>query len=115
MKPPAPDVVRKGALVRVAGGPADEGAQLIALAFLDLRFADGHVERWLGPGSTGRLPGEPDAMASLQAWARESVGDLAAEIMGDVARDYAVPDHSVVDALACDEVVIEWHSEPFWS
>jgi hypothetical protein len=35
--------------------------------------------------------------------------------MGDVARDYDVPDHSVVDALACDEVVIEWHSEPFWS
>jgi hypothetical protein len=116
MKPAAPEVVRKGALVRVAGGPGDSGAELIALAFLDLRFADGHVERWLGPGSVGQLPDGPDAMLALQDWARESTGDFATDIMGEVGRSYAVAGASFVDSLPCDEVVVEWNSSgPFWS
>jgi hypothetical protein len=94
------------------GGPKDAGAELIAVAFLDLRFADGHLERWLGPGSVGELPDGPDAIVELQAWARDSVGDLAGDIMGDVAREYAVENVAIVDDLALDDVFIEWNSSP---
>jgi hypothetical protein len=111
MKPAAPEVLRKGALVRVAGGPEDAGADVLALAYLDLRFEDGHVERWLGPGSTGELPAGPGAMVTLQAWARDSVGEFAFDIMCDVARDHDVSSPSIVDALPCDEVVVEWRSD----
>jgi hypothetical protein len=110
MKPPAPEVVRKGAVVRVAGGPDEGGAELIALAFLDLRFADGHLERWLGPGSVGELPQGHGAVVALQEWVRASVGDFAADIMADVARTYAVENAAIVDDLPFDDVFIEWNS-----
>ncbi len=110
MKPTAPEVVCKGAVVRVAGGPEDAGAELIALAFLDLRFADGHLERWLGPGSLGELPDGPDAMVALQEWARDSVGDFSADIVSDVARAYTVENVGIVDDLPFNDVFIEWSS-----
>jgi prepilin-type processing-associated H-X9-DG protein len=52
--------------VRVAGSSEDVGAEAVALAFLDLGFADGHVERWLGPGTVGALSAEPGGMEELQ-------------------------------------------------
>jgi len=45
VKPPPPRVLRKGALVRVAGSEGDVDVEAAAFAFLDLRFAHGHVER----------------------------------------------------------------------
>ncbi len=85
--------------------------QVVAHAFLDLRFPEGHVERWLGPGGVREMPPEPDAMLALQAWAREIVCDFAFDIMCDVAREYDVPSLSVVDELPCQEIVVEWNSE----
>jgi hypothetical protein len=43
VKPPPPAVLRKGALVRVAGGPGDRDVEAFAFAFLDLRFPDGDL------------------------------------------------------------------------
>ena len=107
---PAPEVVRKGALVRVSGGPDDAGSEAVALAFLDLRFPDGHVERWLGPGSVGTLP---DEMQKLQRWAADTADEFAFDIACDVARDFDAPRPPAVDHLGCDEVVIEWgHPSP---
>jgi hypothetical protein len=108
MKPAPPEVLRKGALVRVSGGPEDVGAEARALAFLDLRFPDGHVERWLGPGSVGTLPQGADGMAVLQEWAAQTADEFAFDIACDVARHYAVGRPPRVDALPCEEVVIEW-------
>jgi hypothetical protein len=105
-------VLRKGALVRVAGGPDDCGVEALALAFLDLRFADGHVERWCGPGSIGTLPDGPDRMTTLQAWAAEAADDFASDIAVDVARDHAAFRPASVDELACEEVVVEWNAPP---
>jgi hypothetical protein len=53
VKPLAPEISRKGAVVRVAGDPDDSSlaASAYAISFVDLRFADGHVERWLESGS----------------------------------------------------------------
>jgi hypothetical protein len=41
--------------VRVAGSEADVDVEAAAFALLDLRFADGHVERWLGPRRSATL------------------------------------------------------------
>ena len=110
MKPPAPEVLRKGSLVRVSGGPGDYGVEVLALAFLDLRFADGHVERWLGPGRLGSLPGGADHMASLQTWATETADEFASDIARDVARFYDCSQSPDVDRLATGEVVVEWNA-----
>jgi hypothetical protein len=111
MEPSAPVVLRKGALVRVSGGPSDAGSALIAHAFLDLQFPDGHVERWLGPGSLGTLPAGHDAMQTLQQRAAEAADEFAFDVACDVARDFKTRPPAV-DHLPCDEVVIEWNQSP---
>ena len=101
--------------MRIDGGPDDDGAELLALAFLDLRFDDGHVERWLGPGAVGTKPAGPDAMVTLQAWARERTDEHALTLMCEVAIDYDVPSPSIVDSMACEEVVVEWNAPSTWT
>ena len=91
-------------------GTAGDDAEAFAQAFLDLRFPDGHVERWLGPGSASRLCGEDDGMRALQTWAERVCEDFAFDIACDVARDYAGYDPREVDATTCSEVVIEWNA-----
>jgi hypothetical protein len=112
VNPPAPEVLRNGALVRVSGGPDDYGVDALALAFLDLRFADGHVERWLGPGRLGTLPAGADSMTSLQTWAAETADEFTFDIACDIARVYQCSQPPDVDALRCDEVVVEWNAPP---
>ncbi|MFA9269786.1 MAG: hypothetical protein ACEQSX_03395 [Baekduiaceae bacterium] len=112
MKPPPPEVVRRGGLVRIAGGPGDAVAQAHALAFLDLRFDDGHVERWTAGGSLRDLPVGPDDMPALETWARRIADEYAFSAMCDVARSYDVPSPAVVDRLPCEEIVVEWNCEP---
>jgi hypothetical protein len=105
----APSVLRKGALVRVSGGLQDTGSDVIALAFLDLRSPDGHVERWQGPGRIGAVPDESNVIAALQLWAVEASDQSAFDIACDVARDFRLPEPPAVDQLRCDEVVFEWN------
>jgi hypothetical protein len=111
MKPPPPRVLRKGALVRVAGIQGDVDASAAAFAFLDLRFPDGHVERWLGPASIGRVDATPIGLENLQSWAAQAANEFAFDIACDIARHYATPRPPAVDDLPCEEVVIEWRSE----
>lgn len=96
--------------MRAAGGPEDGGAELSALAFFDLRFADGHIERWLGPPSVGELPEGPDAIVALRSWARDCVGDFTADIHGHVARAYVVENVAIVADPPFDDVFIECNS-----
>lgn len=105
-------MVRRGGLVRIAGGPGDEVAQAHALAFLDLRFDDGHIERWTAGGSLRDLPVGPGDMPVLLAWAREVADEHAFSVMCDVAHDYDVPSPRVVDRLPCEEIVVEWNCAP---
>lgn len=105
----APKVLRRGALVRVSGGPQDAGADVLAHAFLDLRFPDGHVERWLGPALGATVPDAPDAVATLQLLGTEASDEFAFDIAVDVKRDFGLPKPPDVDHLACEEVVFEWN------
>jgi hypothetical protein len=52
----APQLVRKGGVIRVAGTNDEStlAAPAYAMSFVDLRFEDGHVERWRGSGFTFR-------------------------------------------------------------
>jgi hypothetical protein len=70
------------------GGRREAGTEVLALAFLDLRFSDGHVERWLGPGSIGTLPAEPDGMAALQRWAADTANEFAFDIACDIGHAF---------------------------
>jgi hypothetical protein len=94
------------------GGTREAGTEVLALAFLDLRFSDGHVERWLGPGRIGTLPAEPDGMAALQRWAADTANEFAFDIACDIARDFETLGPPAVDHLPCDEVVVEWNHPP---
>jgi len=114
VKPPAPEIVRKGALVRVAGAPEARDVSAWALAFLDLRFADGHVERWLGPGAIAEISTQASAMKAVVAWATECANEHAFTVFGEIAREYDVQSLPHVDHVPCEEVVIEWHSTPTW-
>ena len=103
-----PVVMRRGALVRVSGRLSDSGAEVLAHAFLDLRFPDGHIERWLGPARGGTVPQGPGAMAALQLLGVEASDEFAFDIAVDVKRDFRLAEVPAVDDLQCEEVVFEW-------
>ena len=86
MKPPAPVVLRRGAVVRVAGNhPVHAFEQpAYAVSYVDLRFADGRVERWLGPGALLDDPQHLEHRSSPLEWGEEVSSEqgpsLAAEM-----------------------------------
>jgi hypothetical protein len=95
MKPPMPRVLRRGALIRVAGaGEAVEAAApAYAISFVDLRFEDEHVERWLGAGEL--RDEEAVAYANLVAWGR----DVAQEhsLIGDLGMAFSARDRDALE------------------
>jgi hypothetical protein len=95
----------------VAGSEGDVDVEAAAFAFLDLRFADGHVERWLGPGRSATMDTRPTAVENLQSWAVETADEFAFDIACDIARSYAISRPPAVDDLPCEEVVIEWRAQ----
>ena len=108
MKMPMPKILRKGAVIRVAGA-GDEAlaaAPAYAIAFVDLRFDDGRVERWLGSGSIR----DDDLVPydGLVAWG----GEVADEhlMVGDLGMAFAPLDREMLrDAPV--EIVVEWNAE----
>ena len=106
----APEILRKGAVVRVAGADAASAAAL-ALSYVDLRFPDGHVERWLGPGQF-RSADEPSA--DLRAWGEDVIEvqaeALLEELTNDLGGDFAAA--ATESFLRCPvETVVEWNAE----
>jgi hypothetical protein len=108
VKSPMAEIVRKGAVIRV-GGSGEEtrmAAPAYAMAFVDLRFDDGHVERWLGSGSIR----DEDLVAydRLVAWG----GEVADEhpMLSDLGMAFSNLDRQMLlDAPV--EIVIEWNAE----
>src|SRR3954451_13703133 len=106
MKPTMPHILRRGAVIRVAspGDAVSAGAAAYAIAFVDLRFDDGHVERWLGSGELR----DDDLVAyrGLVAWG----ADVTAEhsMSGDLGMAFSNPDRQALDDAPI-EIVIEWN------
>jgi hypothetical protein len=103
-----PESLRKGAVIRVAGSGEERGmaAPAYAMAFVNLRFDDGRVERWLGSGSIR----DDDLVAydGLVAWG----GEVADEhlMLSDLGMAFSNFDRQMLrDAPV--EIVIEWNAE----
>jgi hypothetical protein len=106
---PAPVPIRCGSLVRTeASGQSDAGARTVVWSFVDIRFDDGHVERWLGAGSVARFPSGGRALQRLNRWAEEFVNEQLPDLRGEVARSFVGVDRADYDQLPV-EVVIEWN------
>lgn len=110
VKEPAPEILRKGALVRIAGSQheASSAVAAYAIAFVDLRFDDGHVERWLGSGSLRNDPSDPVTYSELVAWG----ADVAIEhsMIADLGMSFSDVNRRAL-SHAPIEVVLEWNAE----
>jgi hypothetical protein len=103
-----PEILRRGTVIRVAGSGATRrtAAPAYAIAFVDLRFDDGHVERWLGSGSIR----DDDLVAydELVGWGREVADEHL--MLSDLGMAFSDFDRRTLrDALV--EIVIEWNAE----
>jgi hypothetical protein len=109
VKLPAPVILRKGVVVRIAGAEdqTSAAANAYAIAFVDLRYDDGHVERWLGSGELRDDPLDPVPYAELMAWATEVAKEHS--LSGDLGMSFSdVNRAALVDAAV--EVVYEWNA-----
>jgi len=114
VKPPAPEIVRKGAVVRISGDGSAPDAEAWAIAFLDLRFCDGHLERRLGPGNVKTISTVIEDRASVLAWAMESTDEHAMTVYGDLGRDFDLAGARHPDSLITEEVFFEWNATGDW-
>ncbi len=105
MKPRAPKILRRGAVVRVQGpdGGATEAAPAWAISFVDLGFDDGHV------GSVSGCSSSDDRVrcAELVAWGVEVSEEHS--LIGDLGMEFSGVDRDALDAAPV-EVVIEWNA-----
>jgi hypothetical protein len=109
MKPPAPKIVRKGAVVRIAGAGDDtaSAACAYAISFVDLQFNDGHIERWLGSGSLRDDPEHPVHYAELVDWGAAVAVEHS--MIADLGMNFSSVDRRALDDAPV-EVVFEWHA-----
>lgn len=102
-----PTPIRTGAVVRVAGA-ADAGVPYLAYEYVDIRFPHGHIERWLGMATGGRIPKSHDPalglLTSVQTDAVWEHGVLASEL----ATDLGEPTARLFTNLPV-EIVVEWN------
>jgi hypothetical protein len=108
MKSRMPQVLRKGAVIRVAGSGDDTraAAPAYAIAFVDLRFGDGHIERWLGSGEVCDEDLVP--YDRLVAWGTEVSDEHS--MSGDLGMAFSNVDHQALRDAAV-EVVVEWNAQ----
>jgi hypothetical protein len=109
MKPPAPEILRRGVVVRIAGAEdqSPAAANAYAIAFVDLRYGDGHVERWLGSGSLRDDPSDRVPYVELMTWAAEVAEEHS--LIGDLGMSFSNVDRQAL-ANATIEVVYEWNA-----
>jgi hypothetical protein len=106
---PAPLPIRCGGLVRTEARDAtDTDARTLILSFVDLRFEDGHVERWLGPGSITQFAGGEGALQRLNRAAEEVADDQLMSLCDEVAMGFRHVNRDDYEGLPV-EVVVEWN------
>lgn len=105
-----PTIVRAGAVVRVE--PLDESGRGhgLGLATVDLRFSDGRMERWVGPGEvSGERFSRADghAIVAFGMTAFENNADSLAEELAEAFGEFDL--RELLEAPR--EVVVEWNCE----
>lgn len=78
-------MLRKGAVIRVAGTEADAAltARAWAISYVGVQLDDGHVERWPGSGSLHDDPTRPFPYDTLVAWGDAVIGEHS--MIGDLS------------------------------
>jgi hypothetical protein len=94
-------VIRVGAPENHPG----RAAPAYAIAFVDLRFTDGHVERWLGAGEIRDEDLVP--YDELVDWGTEVA--IEHPLIGDLGMAFSNVDPAALDGATL-EVVIEWNA-----
>jgi hypothetical protein len=107
-KPAAPEIVRRGCLAKVAGDQSSRDVTVKALAFLDLRFDDGHVERWFGSAYVRTYPTGADFLAEATTIAEDVVEQLGPDLLGELEWSFAGVPNRVTGPI---ETVVEWNAQ----
>jgi hypothetical protein len=110
VKDPAPKVLRVVALIRVASERAQGSARAQALSMVDLRFADGHVERWLGPGGLSEHAYSVTDGEALRRWGEDVYQQQADCLVEELGISFEAVTPSVFDGAPV-EVVVEWNHD----
>jgi hypothetical protein len=77
-----------------------------ALVFADLRFPDGHVERWFGPGRLWDIERPGDDLPALVRAGEELADEEADDMRNELRMSFTcVPDRLPGGV----EVVVEWN------
>jgi hypothetical protein len=110
MKPPAPVMLRRGAVIRVAGSGDDttRAAPAYAISFVDLQFVDGHVERWFGSGSLRDSPSDPAEYGDFVAWGHDV--SFEHSMIADLEMAFSAVDRRALNDAPV-EVVVEWNAD----
>lgn len=105
----APAVLRRGAVIRVAGAESDGVlAPAWAISYVGLRFDDGHVERWLGSGSLhdGRM--QPPPYDALVAWGEAVLDEHP--MIADLGMAFSGVERDALENAPV-EIVVEWNAQ----
>ena len=69
--------------------------------------SDGHVERWLGPGSVAGFPSGDGALQLLNRWAEDVADEQLTSLREEVAMSFVGVERAHYNRLPV-EVVVEW-------
>jgi len=81
----------------------------MALEFVDLRFPDGRIERWVGMGWANHMPAVEAPMSGLLAWANDLADDFDGNLDGELRMDFSDVPSDPFAGLPT-EVVVEWNA-----
>ncbi len=107
-----PQILRHGAVVRVASFPTQgAGVGAHALAYVDLRFKDDHVERWLHSGGTRPRERGLDVPLVLVEWGRHVAEEQAYSLLWELSDSFPLYKGKRLEVVDFGplEVVIEWN------
>jgi hypothetical protein len=108
VKTPCPDLVRRGVVLRIEDS-ARPGNRVMALEFVDLRFADGRIERWIGMGWANHVPAVDEPITALLRWAEDLADAFEGNLDGDLRRNFSDVPSDPFGGLPT-EVVVEWNT-----
>jgi hypothetical protein len=107
-KPPAPKIIRQGCVVQVPGDQHATDFEVKGLSFLDLRFSDGHVERWRGPGAIVPFATAADFLSAVEVLGADVIDTHGEDLLEELERSFSdVPRELNVPS----ETVVEWNAE----
>jgi hypothetical protein len=95
-------------IVRVPGDHDAKGHSVWAYTYVDLRFSDGHHERWIGTAASGTFASTAELLDRVEAWGAEVIEEFGSDLSGDLRMSF---DGAPAYLHAPVEVFVEWNCE----